>query len=272
MPSTTLSPHSFSLTYLESFNIKNESEGLSEPSGLALSHGKNALWTISDDTKRIFKLSLTGKLKKKDSLKLPDKGLEGIVLDPTGEFLLAVKEESNEIIKVEIETQAIVERQSLASMAGYGSISAHMAGDENKGLEGIAWNQQTEALFVMKEGFPGLLIEVSSDLKSIKAHQFLNRDSGFYDTEVQDNQIDFSDICYDSSRNQFWIISDRAKRLFLYDWSTHRVLQSAKLSYGEKGKYREIEKAEGVTIDPDENRLYIVSDADSRLYVFDLRE
>lgn len=262
MPATTLSSRSFNLTYLESFNIKDGSEGLSEPSGLALSHGKNALWTISDDTKKIFKLSITGKLKKKASLKLPDKGLEGIVLDPTGQFLLAVKEESNEIIKINIETEQIVDRNSLASMAGYTAVSAAMDGSANKGLEGIAWNQATGTIFVIKEGDPGLIIEISSDLKTIQSHHKLNSEHGFRDNEVEPDQIDFSDICYDPSREKFWIISDRAKRLFLYDWKSHTVLQTAKLSYGEKGKYREIEKAEGVAIDPDANRLYIVSDQD----------
>ena len=272
MPSITLRPQSFSLTYLESFNIKNKSEGLSEPSGLAISHDRNELWTISDDTKRIFKLSLNGDLQKKKSIRIPDKGLEGIVLDPTGQFLLAVKEENNEIIKVEVETEQIVDRQSLASMTGYEAISNHLQGCKNKGLEGIAWNQETGKIFVMKEGCPGMLIEVSSDLKTIQAHQLLGEESGFYDSEIDAKEIDFSDICYDASRNDFWIISDRAKRLFLYDWSEHRVLQSAKLGYNEKGKYREVEKAEGIAIDPDENRLYIVSDKDARLYVFDIRE
>ena len=111
--STDLNEQSFSLTYLDRFNIENEAEGLSEPSGLALSHGHNALWTVSDDTKKIFKLSLDGDLKKDDSFEIPDKGLEGVTLDPTGEFLLAVKEESNEIIKIKVDTQEVADRRDL---------------------------------------------------------------------------------------------------------------------------------------------------------------
>jgi len=64
----------FSLTYLDRFNIKNEEEGLSEPSGLALSHGKSALWTISDDTEKVFKMTLDGDLNKDKSFEIPDKG------------------------------------------------------------------------------------------------------------------------------------------------------------------------------------------------------
>jgi len=264
---------SFSLTYLDRFNIENEAEGLSEPSGLALSHGHNALWTVSDDTKKIFKMSLDGDLKKDDSFKISDKGLEGITLDPTGKFLLAVKEESNEIIEIRIDTQDVTDRQRLADMAGYDSIAQYFSGSgANKGLEGITWNGETGTIFVMKEGDPGLLIEVSSDLQTIRSHQLLNEANGFRDPEVGAEELDFSDLCYDPSRDRFWIISDKAKRLFLYDWKGDAVVQSATLGYGKDGEYREIEKAEGVAIDTDTNRLYVVSDEETRLYVFDIRE
>ena len=96
--------------------------------------------------------------------------------------------------------------------------------------------------------------------------------NGFRDTEVSADEIDFSDLCYDQSRDCFWIISDEAKRLFLYDWKRNKVIQSAKLGYGKDGEYQEIEKAEGVAIDPDTNRLYVVSDEEARLYVYDIRE
>ncbi|MBT8421006.1 MAG: SdiA-regulated domain-containing protein, partial [Gammaproteobacteria bacterium] len=128
---------SFSLTYLDHFNIKNKKAGLSEPSGLALSHGTNALWTISDDTKKIFKLSLDGNLKKNGSFEIPDKSLEGITLDPTGAYLLTIKEGDNEIIQIQVDTQEVVERQRLVDMAGYETVAPHFIDSEaNKGLEG----------------------------------------------------------------------------------------------------------------------------------------
>jgi len=271
--STDLNEQSFSLTYLDRFNIENEAEGLREPSGLALSHGHNALWTISDDTKKIFKLSRNGDLKKHDSFEIPDKGLEGIALDPTGEFLLVVEEEGNEIIKIKVDTQEVADRQRLAEMAGYDTVAHYFAGSgAKKGLEGITWNKETGTIFVMKERGPGLLVEVSSDLEKIRSHQLLNDENGFRDAEVGAEDLDFSDICYDQTRDRFWIISDKAKRLFLYDWKRNKVVQSSKLGYGKDGEYREIEKAEGIAIDPDTNRLYVVSDEEAQLYVFDIRE
>ena len=270
---TPINEQSFSLTYLDRFNIENAEGGLDEPSGLALSHGRNALWTISDDTKKIFKLGLDGTLKKDDCFEIPDKGLEGITLDPGGTNILTVKEESNEIIEIHIDRQEVVQRQPLANMENYDTIASYFTdGGANKGLEGITWNNETGTIFVMKEGVPGLLIEVSSDLQSIQNHQLLNEANGFYDTEVDASKLDFSDLCYDPHRDRFWIISDKGQRLFLYDWKANKVIQSAKLGYGKDGEYREIEKAEGVAIDPDTNRLYVISDEEVRLYVFDIRE
>jgi len=263
---------SFSLTYLKSFKIKDEKEGLTEPSGLVLSHGRNALWTVSDDTNKIFKLNLDGNLKKNNSFKIPDNELEGIVLDPTGKSLFAVNESKNEIIQIVIDSQDVTNRKRLSAMSGYETI-AHFFSDSaaNKGLEGISWNTARESLFVMKESSPGLLIEVSPDLNTIISYSLLNDENGFLDSRINSQEIDFSDICYDHSRDCFWIISDKAKRLFLYDGNKNTVLQSAVLAYMKRGEYREIEQAEGIAVNPELNRLYVVSDKEAVLYVYDIR-
>ncbi len=265
---------SFSLTYLDRHKIKNEDEGLNEPSGLVLSHGHDGFWTVSDDTEKIFKLDLEGRVVRGDSFKIPVKGLEGITLDPTGEFLLTVKEESNEIIRIEIAKREIAAQRRLARMADYDAIAPFFAGDgenKNKGLEGMTWNTHTGTVFVMKEGRPGLLVEVSPDLQTIKDHKLLNEDNGFRDTNLSGDESDFSGICYDATRSAFWIVSDKAKRVYLYDWPANQVIQSAPLGYGKDGDYEEVEKAEGVAVDPQANRLYVVSDKEARLYVFDVR-
>ena len=264
---------SLSLTYLARYNIEDESEGLNEPSGLALSHGKNALWTISDDTDKIFKLGLDGELKEEKSFTIPIEGFEGITLDPGGEFLFTIKEEHNVIITIQVDPQEVVARKGLAEMTGYDTVKQYFpTNEDNKGLEGITWNTTTGTIFVIKEGHPGVLIEVSSDLQTIQRHKLLNDENGFFDIEVTGDQIDFSGICYDARRDRFWIVSDKAERLYMYDWKENTVIQSFRLGYGKDGEYREIEKAEGVAIDPDSNRLYVVSDKEVRLYVFDIRE
>ena len=270
---TDFGSQNFNLTYLSCVDIKNEAEGLIEPSGLALSHKKKSLWTVSDDTRKIFKLGLDGNIKRQKSFDIPENGLEGIALSPTGEFLVTVKEDNNEIIEIRVDSREVVYRQRLAGLACYETVAQYFLDTGvNKGLEGVTWNCKTGALFVIKEGNPGLLIEISSNLRTIQSHQLLNEKNGFIDTEVAPDEMDFSDICYDRSRDKFWIISDKASRLFLYDWQHNKVTGSAKLSYGKDGEYREVEKAEGITINSDANRLYVVSDKEARLYVFDIRE
>ena len=259
-----------SLTYVNHFKIADKVEGLNEPSGLALSYEGDALWTISDDTKKIFKLSFDGGLRKDEIFQISDKELEGIALDPTGEFLFAVKEETNEIIKIKISTQKVVDRRRLAEMSSYDSIAHYFdSSGANKGLEGITYHSEG-TIFVIKEGIPGLLIEVSSELTAVRSHQRLSSENGFFDVKVAEEKLDFSGICYDQTRDYFWIISDKAKRLFLYNWNINKVIKSFKLGYEKNGKYRKIKKVEGVAIDSKANHLYLVSDKEARLYIFDI--
>ncbi len=266
-----LNQRHYQLTFLHRFNIKNKAKGLREPSGLVLSYEKNALWTISDDTNKIFKISLSGQLIKGQSFTLADTELEGITLTQDGKFLLVVKESTNELIKINTNTQEISDRQCLSDMQGYDAISDYFSNElNNKGLEGITWNQHAQTLFVLKEANPGLLIEISSDLQTIISHCILNDKNGFSAKGIKSKEIDFSDLCYDQGQKLFWIISDKARRLFLYDRAENKVLQSIKLVYTKKGKDKTIKKAEGIAINLNENRLYIVSDETARLYVFDV--
>jgi uncharacterized protein YjiK len=263
---------SFSLTYLGRVKIKDVEAGLTEPSGLALAPEGDALWTVSDEEKRIFKLSLEGGLLKDRSFKIDDKGLEGVAVDPASGNLLVVGEETSEILRIDPALEETVSRHLLSKMTGFGAIERHFSsGDDNEGLEGITFNQDTDTFFVLKESAPGLIIEVSKDLRSVLSVRVLNAGNGFLDDDIQASDVDFSGVQYDPTRSSFWIVSDRAKRLFLYDLDRDQVVQSAALGYAKDGEFREIEKVEGVTVNPDSRRLYVVSDNEARLYVFDLR-
>jgi uncharacterized protein YjiK len=50
------------------------------------------------------------------------------------------------------------------------------------------------------------------------------------------------------------------------------VAESFPLDYRLGGKSHEIVKAEGVTLDVNNNRLYLVSDKEARLYLFEIGE
>ncbi|MEM7443029.1 MAG: SdiA-regulated domain-containing protein [Pseudomonadota bacterium] len=263
---------SLSLTFLTKISIENRKERLTEPSGLAQCHDKNGFWTVSDDTEKVFQISMGGKVRSKRSIPLPDKGLEGITIDPAGTFLFAVREESNEIIKLDIAQLSVVSRHTLSDMTGYDAVAPHFAnGNENKGLEGVAWNSDADTIVVLKEGEPGLLIEIDADLTGILGHAALDDFDGFTRFAKAGERVDYSDICYDSSRGLYWVVSDKAKRVYHFDFQARRVVWSAPLSYAKKGEYREIEKAEGVVYDPVAGRLYVASDEEATLYTYDVR-
>ncbi len=261
------------LEYLDLYKIKDKNEGLIEPSGLALSHDGNALWTVSDNTEKVFKLSLDGKLQKSESFEITDRDLEGIALDASGKFLFVVKEAENEIIKINIAEQIEVDRKPLSEMSGYQVIAQYFQNSPpNKGLEGITWNIDTGSIFVLKEALPGLLIEVSADLTAIQNHILLAESNGFFDAKVSPNKLDFSGICYDQVRKQFWIVSDKGQKVFLFDHNQNRVIESFSLGYHQKSKHKKIKKAEGIALHPNSNHLFVVSDKEARLYQFSSHE
>ena len=192
-----------------------------------MSYERDALWTVNDETKKIFKLNLNGELQKDKSFKIPDKGLEGIALDPTGDFLFIVKEDKNEIIKLNVNTQEVAARRLLYYMEGYTAVSQYFVDSPpNKGLEGITWNTDAGSIFVIKEGVPGLLVEISPNLATIQSHILLSNENGFIEDESVGDKLDFSGIGYDQNRKHFWIVSDKGQRLFLYHWQQNRVIQS----------------------------------------------
>lgn len=263
---------SLSLTFLHRVKIKHKSQGLEEPSGVVVSKDGN-LWTVSDDTKRVFALTPHGQLLKEDSFKIDVKDLEGLTLRHEDNVLLAVQEGSNEILEISLGDEKVVDQAALSSMSGYESIADWFEDDddENKGLEGITWNPDSETIFVLKEGDPGLLIEVSDDLKTIESHIALNKETGFADDDKSSKKIDFSGVCYDPAHAGFWIVSDKARRAYFFVAQEKQVKQSFALGYEKDGEYREIEKAEGIGFSPDGNNLYIVSDEEARLYVYAVR-
>ena len=255
------------LMYLKRMSIKYKSAGLNEPSGIVLTKDKDALWVVSDDKKNIFQVDLNGNLKGDVTIEIEDDDLEGITIDDQG-VLYAVSEDKNTIVA--ITNGQINKTRKIKSMKGYGHIAKYFDKHDNKGLEGITSYQ--ESLFLLKEDAPGLLVEISNDLEIIKCHKRLNEKNGFVDDDIKNKKIDYSGIClYSTSSKIFLIVSDKAKRVFLYDLDKDKVLKSFSLAYTKNGEYREIIKAEGIAYNPDNKRLYIVSDEEARLYVFELR-
>ncbi len=202
-----------------------------EPSGLSLGAGRASLWTVSDQTGRVYQLDLGGKVLQK----LPYVGtdLEGVAFDSIRQCLWVVEEEKRELVKLSLAGREL-ERHRL------------LAGSDNSGLEGICVDSRG-GLFALKEKNPGLFLRLNPDLTLAE-----KRPVNF--------APDFSGICADTARNCFWIVSDQGRELFL--WSPEKgVLKSLALGFP---------KAEGVAVDFWRKRVYIVSDSEEKLFVYKL--
>ncbi|MEN8120608.1 MAG: SdiA-regulated domain-containing protein [Bacteroidota bacterium] len=200
-----------------------------EPSGLAIDKTGTVLYSVSDNTGNIYKLSTEGVLLKTYHYGGDD--LEGVT-NFTGSKLLLAEERTRQIVEYDIST---------------GNISRHYINYENNsansGIEGVAYKENDGSTFILNEKDPGKLIRLRADF-SIIAEYELNFAS------------DYSGIFYDISTNNLWILSDQNKTLnrctlmgVLIEKHTVNVTQ-----------------AEGIAITND--KIFIVSDAESKLYVY----
>ena len=261
----------FRLELIHRQHIGDSGLGLHEPSGLTLNADGTALYTVSDDTKAVFCLDLNGRISMDESFFVNATDLEGIALSDDGRRLLAVQEETNAVISIDIAARRELQRSPLTEMANYATIARHFpARPDNKGLEGITVNSRNQHVFVVKEGRPGLLIELDPDCTTILSSRLLTTANGFSHPKLGPRRLDFSGLSYDSQRDTLWIASDKGQCLCHYDWKRDQVLQRLDLLLNDGSKSRRVRKAEGVAVDPQRGRVYVVSDRDAELYVFKL--
>lgn len=200
-----------------------------EPSGLAINSEGTILYTVSDNTNKIYKLSITGNLLQ--TYQYSGNDLEGVSTFKTNKLLLA-EERTKEIVEYDMNS---------------GAYSKHKISyenkDENSGIEGVTYNPTDNTIFMLNEKDPGLLIRLRADYSIIS-------------TKELKFASDYSGIFYENSSNNLWIVSDQS-----------RTVNKCSL-IGELIKSYSIgvSKAEGVVVTND--KIYVVSDSDAKLYVF----
>jgi uncharacterized protein YjiK len=152
------------LTFVRKISIRYDDLGLSEASGICYSGVDESLWVVSDDTPKLFKIDLFGKLLR--SIDLPADDLEGLTLDPNG-HVLALSEGRNAICVFNTVSGQVSAHRRLKDMRGYDKIAKHFENDDrsNQGLEGLCWHTLRHTIFAIKESKPKLLIEISPDLR-----------------------------------------------------------------------------------------------------------
>lgn len=244
-------------------SIKDKQAGLSEPSGLALAPD-GSLWTVCDENRRLFRIDFEGQIQ--ESLKIGNRGLEGITCDAAGRICV-VDEDVSKIIVYDSQTGDEISNRRLHDLEGFASIAAHFEDIDGNGLEGITFDTDRNELLLLKEADPGLLIAVSSELERITTVEILDEQTGF---TTKRKKMDFSGMCFDATRNLLWILSEEARCVFTFDRRQGRIVQRHSLKKKQHG--HSIRFAEGVAVDRNSERLYVVSDDDAKLYQFRIVE
>jgi len=200
-----------------------------EPSGLAVSSSGDVLYTVSDNTAEIYKLSTRGDVIQTYNYRGND--LEGVSTF-TGNKLLLAEERTKEIVVFDI-----INGTSTKHRINYKN------NDENSGMEGVAYNSTDGTIFILNEKNPGKLIRLRADFSIIAAYEL-------------DFASDYSGIFHDSSSNSLWIVSDQNKTI-------NKCTLSGELV---KAYSISVTQAEGIAIAND--KIFVVSDAEAKLYTY----
>ena len=205
-----------------------------EPSGLDLTYDNKGFWTVSDETSTIYKLDGEGNVV--STIKVNGDDLEGITVvnDST---LAVVLERTRDVVLLNTSGTEI-KRKNLG-----------LKGKPNSGLEGITYIPENGHFFVVNEKKPSLLLELNSQLEIIGI-------------DTLKFSRDVSAIFYDKRNKCLWILSDENQLVVKTDMHG-KPLEKIDIS---------VVQPEGITIDPDGKKLYIVSDNKNALYVYDFND
>ncbi len=218
------------LTLLGTYPMK-----VSEPSGLSFGPLANTLLTVSDNTAKVYEIDLQGKILK--TFAYAGQDLEGVGYDPITRHIAVAEERKREIVFLD-EVQGVEQRRY------HMNIPAHVT---NKGIEGLSFNKNNRKWYFVNEAIPGLLC-------------VWDVQDGLLEKKELDFASDYSGIYADAAHSLLWIVSDESKALYQCDYNAN-VLKKYPL---DKNKY------EGVVVDLEKSKVYLVNDATGELCIYQI--
>ena len=232
----------------ESFELDIE-----DPSGLGVDHTGNYLWVVSDMSGgSIYKVTKTGRIV--EELKVGGHDMESISQHPDN-LLLYVAEERR---------RTIVQYDTLGNKIRSDSVAVDIR-HRNRGLEGLTINPANNHVFVSNKMIPRVLIEL--DLSKEKGEQqirFTPIDFGGPSdangtSDDASKGLSLAGLFFDCEEEVLWVVSDRARAVFVLD---HKGRPLAAYDADEYD-------LEGIAVINKENRIYLASDSNQTLFVFD---
>jgi uncharacterized protein YjiK len=201
-----------------------------EPSGLTLTNDQNRFWTVSDENSSLYELDKFGKIIKR--IKVNGFDLEGVtVIDEA--TLAIVLERTREVVVLDTSGMELQR------------VKINLEGELNSGLEGITYNDSTKHFYIVNEKDPALIIELDGDLNEVR------RDTIKFAADV-------SGIFYDENDNMLWILSDEDQMVIKTDMELN-IITKFNIS---------VIQPEGITVNKNGDRLYIISDLEEKLSVY----
>jgi len=202
-----------------------------ETSDLSFGSSTDILYTVSDRTAKVYKITTKGKVL--SELKYTGSDLEGVCYFENQNIYVA-EERLRKIIQLDLQGNQIGEKAIPVEIT-----------DENQGLEGISFARFNRHFYILNETNPALLIETDENLNMVKNYPL---------SFAQD----YSGICVDNVNQELWIVSDVSA-------SVNKCTMKGELIES----YRiPVTNAEGIAYNPLTNDLYIISDSEARLYLF----
>lgn len=188
--------------------------------------------TVSDTLSKVYVISATGDVIR--TLNYDGNDLEGVTYVPVDSTIYALEERNKEIVKLDTNGNKILKFPVELNNVY-----------EKHGLEGISFNPVNEHLYVVSEKLPSLLIEMTLSGEVVDWHEL-------------NFAKDYSAVYYDPLDGSLWILSDESE-----------IVAKCDLSGIPIKKYRTgIPKCEGLVVDSENARIFIITDQISVLYVF----
>jgi uncharacterized protein YjiK len=207
--------------------ITTYSMSITEPSGLFYSPKTRQLYMISDSRAAIYVIDTTGRVLQ--TLPIDAQDLEGVALTQNADTFYVAEETRSQI------TTFLPDGTKLSSLP------ITVRTNPKHGPEGLTIDGAGD-LWVINEKLPTMLLHYAGGTE-------LSRTTLMYTTDI-------SDLCYDSTTDAFWIVSDESQ-------SVIKISRAGALL----GQWNTpVTQGEGIAFIG--NRMYIVSDTDAKLYVF----
>lgn len=210
------------------FPLEEIELNIPEPSGIAYNSKNNTLMVVSDGKPDIYEIDFNGAIL--NIIPASGSDMEGITLSKNCDTIYVVEEKKKLVTTFDLSGNKIA------------SFSVNVAASDNHSLEGISFNISTNELYIINEKNPQMI------LKYLNKKELWRRTIAY--------TLDISDIYYDEICNCIWIISDESKRILKLS-TTGELLKQWEIPFT---------KGEGITIVNE--KIYVVNDSNSKMYVF----